>query len=77
MMCVQLSLPSTFDGVVVECRRIGQRLRVVPKAGSGFLPWFVSFPHALREDGARFSVERLRPTARGYYRAAGQITRIA
>lgn len=75
-MAHQLSLPSTFSGFVVECRRHGSRLRVVP-FGEGLLPWFVSFPVALRVDGARYCVERLKPTSRGYYRAAGQITRIA
>lgn len=75
-MALQLALPSTFVGVVVECRRFGRRLRVVPATGGAYLPWFVSFPQSLRQDGARYSVERLRPVARGYYRAVGQITRI-
>ena len=75
MTALQLTLPSVMAGVAVECRRFGQRLRVVV-IEPGYWPWFVTFPRALRIEGARFVVESLRPTARSYYRAAGQIARL-
>lgn len=65
-MSQQLELPCT--GVLVECRRAGRRLRVVP-ASPGYQPWHVAFPRGLRTDGHRYWVAGLRPVAGKYYRA--------
>ena len=72
-MSRQLSLPCT--GLLVECVRVGRRLRVRPLS-DGLERWNVAFPLALRVEGARYSVERLRPMSRRYYRATGQISRL-
>lgn len=72
-MSRQLSLPHT--GVLVRCVELGGRLRVVPDS-SGFRPWFVAFPQALRADGARFEVQTLRPMPSNYYRAVGPFVRV-
>ncbi len=67
-MSRQLELPCT--GVLVECRRSAQRLRVLP-ASPGFQDWHVAFPHSLRKEGSRYWVRALRPVAGKYYRALG------
>lgn len=64
----QLELPCT--GVLVECRRSAQRLRVLP-ASPGFQSWHVAFPRSLRKEGWRYWVRALRPVAGKYYRALG------
>lgn len=64
----QLELPCT--GVLVECRRSAQRLRVLP-ASPGFHAWHVAFPRSLRREGSRYWVRALRPVAGKYYRALG------
>lgn len=73
-MSTQLPLPAT--GLLVECVRVGRRLRVRPLS-PGLERWNVSFPLRLRVEGARYSVERLRPMSRRYYRAGGHISRLA
>jgi len=70
----QLPLPGT--GFFVECVRVGRRLRIRPLS-SGLERWNVSFPLHLRVEGAKYSVERLRPMPRRYYRASGHISRLA
>lgn len=64
------------DGIVVECVREGERLRV-RVASPGYEPWHVQFPRDIREPGARYLVEGLRPSSRGgFYRAYGEIRRL-
>ncbi|MEW9527744.1 WGR domain-containing protein [Microbispora sp. NPDC049125] len=64
------------DGVVVECVRHGERLRV-RVVSPGYEAWHVQFPKDIREPGARYLVEGLRPSGRGgFYRAYGEIRRL-
>ncbi|GAA3429411.1 WGR domain-containing protein [Streptosporangium sandarakinum] len=64
------------DGVVVECVREGERLRV-HVVSPGYESWNVQFPKAVREAGARYLVEDVRPSGRGgFYRAYGEIRRL-
>lgn len=75
----QLALPCTLPpvpaGPIVECRQIGTRVRVLP-VSEGFEPWFVSFPRALRVEGARYAVQTLRPMPRHYYHAGKPFVRV-
>ncbi|MEU6998349.1 WGR domain-containing protein [Nonomuraea sp. NPDC046570] len=64
------------DGVVVECVREGDRLRV-RVASPGYETWNVQFPKNIREPGARYLVEGLRSSGRGgFYRTYGEIRRL-
>ncbi|MEU8110587.1 PQQ-binding-like beta-propeller repeat protein [Nonomuraea muscovyensis] len=64
------------DGVVVECVREGERLRV-RVTSPGYESWNVQFPKDIREPGARYLVEGVRPSDRGgFYRAYGEIRRL-
>ncbi|MFC0861183.1 WGR domain-containing protein [Sphaerimonospora cavernae] len=64
------------DGVVVECVREGERLRV-RVASPGYEAWNVQFPKDIREAGARYLVESVRPSGRGgFYRTCGEIRRL-
>lgn len=65
-------------GVVVECYKEGEKLRV-RVVSPGYDPgWHVQFPRNLREEGARFVVDAVREaTAGGYYRAHGDIRKLA
>jgi predicted DNA-binding WGR domain protein len=64
-------------GVLVECYAQGGRLRV-RVVSPGFDPsWNVQFPKNIREAGARYVVEGVRPAERGgCYRAYGEIRRL-
>ncbi|MFC5827707.1 WGR domain-containing protein [Nonomuraea insulae] len=64
------------DGVVVECVREGERLRV-RVVSPGYESWNVQFPKDVREAGAQYIVEGLRSAGRGgFYRAYGNIRRL-
>ncbi|WP_084516499.1 outer membrane protein assembly factor BamB family protein [Microtetraspora niveoalba] len=64
------------DGVVVECVREGERLRV-RVASPGYETWNVQFPKDIREAGARYLVEDVRSSGRGgFYRTYGEIRRL-
>ncbi|WP_214107453.1 WGR domain-containing protein [Acrocarpospora catenulata] len=64
------------DGVILECVPEGSRLRI-RVITPGFETWHVQFPKEIREPGARYLVEGLRPAARGgFYRAYGEIRRL-
>ncbi|MEV5494477.1 WGR domain-containing protein [Nonomuraea fuscirosea] len=64
------------DGVVVECVREGERLRV-RVVSPGFESWNVQFPKEIREAGARYLVDGVRSAGRGgFYRAYGDIRRL-
>ncbi|MFI6320904.1 WGR domain-containing protein [Nonomuraea sp. NPDC050556] len=66
----------TGDGVVVECVREGERLRV-RVVTPGYESWNVQFPKGVREAGARYVVEGVRSAGRGgFYRAYGEIRRL-
>jgi hypothetical protein len=64
------------DGVVVECVKEGERVRV-RVVSPGYESWNVQFPKDIREPGARFLVEGIRSAGRGgFYRAYGDIRRL-
>ncbi|MEV6035403.1 WGR domain-containing protein [Nonomuraea sp. NPDC052116] len=64
------------DGVVVECFKEGERLRV-RVVSPGFETWNVQFPKDIREAGARYLVDGVRSAGRGgFYRAYGDIRRL-
>ncbi|MEU4222833.1 WGR domain-containing protein [Nonomuraea sp. NPDC026600] len=64
------------DGVVVECEQEGERLRV-RVISPGYEGWNVQFPKDIREAGARYLVDGVRPAGRGgFYRAYGEIKRL-
>ncbi|MFI0423012.1 WGR domain-containing protein [Spongiactinospora sp. 9N601] len=64
------------DGVVVECVREGERLRV-RVVSPGYETWNVQFPKDVREPGARYLVDGVRSAGRGgFYRAYGEIRRL-
>lgn len=75
---VVLDTVSTVGGgVVVECFREGDRLRV-RVVSEGYDPrWNVQFPKGVREAGVRYLVEGVRSSGRGgFYRAYGDIRRL-
>ncbi|NUP79868.1 MAG: WGR domain-containing protein [Nonomuraea sp.] len=64
------------DGIVVECVRDGERLRV-RVVSPGYESWNVQFPKDIREPGARYLVDGVRSAGRGgFYRAYGEIRRL-
>ncbi|MEV0582316.1 WGR domain-containing protein [Nonomuraea sp. NPDC050310] len=70
------SVATPGDGVLVECVNEGGRLRV-RVLSPGYERWNVQFPQQIREPGARYVVESVRPSARGgFYRAHGEIRRL-
>ncbi len=72
------TVASAGKGVVLECFREGDRLRV-RAASPGYDPARnVQFPKEIRVEGARFVVDELRESSRGgFYRAHGDIKRLA
>ncbi|GGP08289.1 WGR domain-containing protein [Nonomuraea glycinis] len=74
-----VALETTTDaanGVIVECLREGERLRV-RVVTPGHEPWNVQFPKEIREPGARYLVDGVRSAGRGgFYRVYGEIRRL-
>ncbi|WP_440098283.1 WGR domain-containing protein [Streptosporangium sp. H16] len=71
------TVPDTGDGVVVECFREGERLRVRVVSEGYDVRRNVQFPKGVREAGARYLVEGVRFSERGgFYRAYGDIRRL-
>ncbi|MFC7386646.1 WGR domain-containing protein [Sphaerisporangium rhizosphaerae] len=72
-----VSVSHADGGIMVECVREGDRLRV-RVLSPGYDPgWNVQFPKGVREAGARYLVEGVRSSERGgYYRAYGDIRRL-
>ncbi|MFI6454179.1 WGR domain-containing protein [Streptosporangium amethystogenes] len=67
----------TGEGVVVECFREGERLRVRVVSEGYDVRRNVQFPKGVREAGARYLVEGVRFSERGgFYRAYGDIRRL-
>jgi len=65
------------DGIVLECYQDGPRLRVRVVSSGYDDTWRVQFPKEVREPGARYLVEGVRPSGRGgFYRAYGDIRRL-
>jgi hypothetical protein len=68
---------SADGGVVVECFREGSNLRVRVVSPGFERDWHVQFPRGAREEGARYVVDQVLPSARGgFYRALGNIRRL-
>ncbi|MGX2996143.1 WGR domain-containing protein [Streptomyces sp. JNUCC 64] len=64
------------DGIVVECVQSGSRLRVQVVSDGYDSGWNVQFPRGMREVGARYVVDELHASARGFYRVRGEIRRL-
>ncbi len=65
------------DGIVVQCFAEGSRLRVRAISQGYHSDWNVQFPKNIRQENARFVVERLVESRGGdFYRAAGEIRRL-
>lgn len=74
------ALPITSDlsrGVLVECFKEGNQLRV-RACSPGYNPaWKVQFPKNIREEGARYLVQELHPsTNSSFYRVYGEIKKV-
>jgi hypothetical protein len=68
---------SAEGGVVVECYREGSNLRVRVVSPGFKRDWHVQFPRGAREEGARYVVDQVLPSARGgFYRALGNIRKL-
>ncbi|BFM39242.1 WGR domain-containing protein [Synechocystis sp. LKSZ1] len=64
-------------GVILECFRQGQQLRVHPLSEGYHRDWMVQFPRDLRREGDRYWVQELREAKQGgYYRTYGDIKRL-
>ena len=64
-------------GVVVECVRQGDALRMRVASKGYNREWFCQFPHDLREEGARYVVDEVREAKQGgFYRVLGTIRRL-
>ena len=67
----------TSNGVIIECFREGNKLRVRVVSDGYNSNWKVQFPKDIREEGARYLVEEVRESARGgFYRAYGEIKKL-
>lgn len=79
-VAVSSDLETTSDagsGVVVECVKSGGKLRVRAVSDGYHKEWNVQFPKNIREEGARYVVDELRPAGRSnFYRAFGEIKRL-
>jgi predicted DNA-binding WGR domain protein len=65
----------TTAGVLVECVSVEGVLRV-RVVSPGYRPdWYCQFPKTIREAGARYLVDEIRP-AQGFYRAYGNIVKL-
>ncbi|MEO3972937.1 WGR domain-containing protein [Streptomyces sp. CAU 1734] len=63
-------------GVVVQCVQDGGRVRVHVVSEGYDRGWNVQFPRGIREVGARYVVDTLHPSPRGFYRVRGEIRRL-
>ena len=67
---------SREGGIVVECVKVGGKLKVRP-VSEGFNEWFVQFPKNIREEGAQYLVDELKEASNGsFYRTFGEIKKI-
>ena len=68
----------TSQGVIVQCVREEERLRIRVVSPGYNSDWNVQFPRDIREEGARYIVEEIKESARGgFYRAFGDIKKLA
>jgi outer membrane protein assembly factor BamB len=77
---VSNQLESTNDGsqgVIVECFKQGNKLRIRVISPCYNSDWMVQFPRDIRIEGARYLVEEIREaTSGGFYRVYGEIKRL-
>lgn len=67
----------TSRGVIVECVKIQEKLRIRVISEGYDRDFNVQFPKELREEGVRYIVEEIRESARGgFYRAFGDIKKL-
>lgn len=64
------------EGILLECFRQGQRLRVRVLSPGYHTDWMVQFPRNLRQEGDRYLVETLHESSQGFYRIQGDIKRL-
>ena len=65
------------QGVIVECFKQGNKLRVKVISEGYNSDWMVQFPRDIRIEGAQYLVEEIRESSQGgFYRAYGEIKRI-
>jgi outer membrane protein assembly factor BamB/predicted DNA-binding WGR domain protein len=65
------------QGVVLECFREGQKLRIRAVSEGYRQDWMVQFPRDLRQEGDRYWVPALKAAKQGdYYRTYGEIKRL-
>jgi hypothetical protein len=80
-VAVSTSVEKTTDrskGVEVECVKEGSKLRIRVVSKGYNSDWNVQFPRALREAGAHFMCDDIiESTTGGFYRAVGEIRRLA
>ncbi len=63
-------------GILLECFRQGQRLRVRVLSPGYHADWMVQFPRNLRQESDRYLVESLHESSQGFYRIQGDIKRL-
>lgn len=67
----------TSQGVIVQCVREEERLRIRVVSPGYNSDWNVQFPRDIREEGARYIVEEIKESARGgFYRSFGDIKKL-
>ncbi|MDZ8050027.1 MAG: WGR domain-containing protein [Aulosira sp. ZfuVER01] len=67
----------TSQGVIVECFREGNKLRMRVVSPGYNANWKVQFPKDIRQEGQRYLVEEIRESASGgFYRAYGDIKKL-
>jgi predicted DNA-binding WGR domain protein/outer membrane protein assembly factor BamB len=78
LVTVSATTAPTGAGVIVECIDVRGRLRIrVTGSGSAYYQdWNVQFPREYRVAGARYLVEDLVASDRGFYRIRGEIKRL-
>ncbi|WP_375492462.1 hypothetical protein [uncultured Nostoc sp.] len=68
---------NTSSGVIIECFREGNKLRVRVVSDGYNHNWKVQFPKDIRVEGARYLVQEIRESASGgFYRAYGDIQKL-
>ncbi|MDJ0715728.1 MAG: WGR domain-containing protein [Prochloraceae cyanobacterium] len=64
-------------GVIVECFKEGNKLRIRVVSPGYDRNWKVQFPRDIRKEGARYLVDEVRESSRGgFYRAFGEIRQL-
>lgn len=71
------TISSPSQGVILECFRQGQNLRIRPITEGYHQDWMVQFPRDLRQEGEKYWVQELKEAKQGgFYRIYGEIKRV-